>query len=515
MNGDHHDDGSQEDIIVNLHNKQFIAFQSAATEILYGGAAGGGKSHLMRVCAVAWCLEIPNLQVYIFRRLRDDLIKPYMEGPTGFYAMLAPWIGTYVEIIEDEIRFNNGSRVYLCHCKDEKDVNKYLTADIHVLLIDELTQFTEAMYRFLRGRVRMPEQMRLSLPSKYQEAFPRIMCASNPGGLGHLFVKSTFVDGGDGMVIREMPENEGGLKRQFIPSKLADNPSLNYEKYRAALSGLGDEVLVKAMLNGDWDIVAGAAFKISRQTHMVRPFTPPAHWTRFSSLDWGYVKPYANIWFCVVEGVTKLEAKDEWPEMWLPHGAIVLYRELYGWNGKPDEGSRTESHIVARNILKIERDANERMDYRIADTQIWSKTDGSSIQERMFNATKDKIDCPNGPFNPRQSKKDRQLNYNEVCARLRGEEIEPGRFVPMFYATANCTQFWRTVPTLALDELHPEKGPDEAQEDHIYDALSYALISRPFVRTKQQRDTVLLERARKQAKIEKVDPYRIKKGAGR
>jgi len=65
---------------IALHPKQWVAFGSAATEVLYGGAAGGGKSHLMRQAAISWCAEIAGLQVYLFRRIREDLSKSHMEG---------------------------------------------------------------------------------------------------------------------------------------------------------------------------------------------------------------------------------------------------------------------------------------------------------------------------------------------------------------------------------------------------------------------------------------------------
>jgi len=119
----------------------------------------------MRVAAIAWCGMIPGLQVYLFRRIREDLIKNHLEGPTGFRALLSPVLQKGVQIIDDEIRFPNGSRIYLCHCKDEKDRFKYQGAEIHVLLIDELTHFTEVIYRFLRSRVRLPNGMQI--PEQY------------------------------------------------------------------------------------------------------------------------------------------------------------------------------------------------------------------------------------------------------------------------------------------------------------------------------------------------------------
>lgn len=485
-----------------LHPKQWTAFTSKATEILYGGAAGAAKSHLMRVAAIMWALAIPGLQIYIFRRTYDDLIKNHVEGPTGFHALLAPWIGKYVEIVEKEIRFNNGSKIYLCHCQHEKNRFDYQGAEIHVLLIDELTHFTETIYRFLRSRVRAP--IELIIPEEYRGMFPRILCGSNPGGIGHQFVKTTFIDARPSFEIWQTPDDEGGFLRQFIPANLADNPSLDQAKYAANLSGLGNQALVKAMLEGDWDIVAGAALDISRALHMIRPFKPPAHWTKFMGMDYGYVHPFSIGWYCVVEGGTLVKGKNGHEDVYLPDKSVIRYREWYGWNGKPNEGLRMESPQIAQEIMRLENEANERMDYRVADTQLWAKNDGPSMADRMKDATK-------GSFLPRQALKDRQAGYAEICNRLRGEKQEDGTYTPMFYITENCTHFWRTVPPLILDELHPEKGPGEGQENHVYDELSYSLTSWPYVTTHIQRLERQFYGNRRKSKIESADPYAMRK----
>ena len=70
-------------IDIELFPKQAFALDTKATEVLYGGAAGGGKSHLMRIAAINWCAEIPNLQIYLFRRVRDDLIKTHSFRTLG------------------------------------------------------------------------------------------------------------------------------------------------------------------------------------------------------------------------------------------------------------------------------------------------------------------------------------------------------------------------------------------------------------------------------------------------
>jgi hypothetical protein len=117
-----------------LHPKQIVAKNTSATEVLYGGAAGGGKSHLMRVAAIEWCSHI-ELQVYLFRRIYDDLIKNHMEGRGGFRALLAPLTITgQAKIVESEIRFVNDSRIFLCHCEHEKHVYKYQGSEMDVLI---------------------------------------------------------------------------------------------------------------------------------------------------------------------------------------------------------------------------------------------------------------------------------------------------------------------------------------------------------------------------------------------
>lgn len=452
-------------IDIALHAKQGLVLDSDATEILYGGAAGGGKSFLMRAVAILWCAMIPGLQCYLFRRTSDDLIKNHIEGPKGLRSMLAPWSSAgFAHMVEGEIRFWNGSKIYLCHCKDEKDRFKYLGAEIHLLLIDELTSFTETIYRFLRSRVRM---VGVSVPASLVGRFPRIICSSNPGNVGHHFVKATFVNGVSPLQIRRMPDEEGGMLRQFVPAKLADNPSMEEDDpgYRGKLRGLGSAALVKAMEDGDWDVVAGAFFECwSTERHVVRPFAIPPHWVRFGSFDWGSSRPFAKQWWAISDG-------NPLPDGRLYRtGAMILYRQWYGAARKPDgatipnEGLRLTTADVAQEI-KV-RDGGEKIDYRVADPACWKVDGGPSHAEIM---------AKHGViFRPADNS--RISGWTQLRDRLLGEEGEP-----MLHVFDTCHDFIRTVPALQHDDKNLE-DVDSDGEDHDGDAARYACLSRPWTR---------------------------------
>lgn len=475
---------------IRLHHKQGLAFESKAEEILFGGAAGGGKSHLLRVTAIAAALSIPGCQIYLFRRTHPDLIKNHLNGPGSFYELLTPYIQSkQVTITQNplQIKFWTGSIIHLCHCQYDKDVYDYQGSEIHLLLLDEATLFTEFQYRFLRSRVRLGG---LKIPSDCKITLPRIVCGSNPGNIGHSWVKRTFVDFATPFEIKRADALDGGLLRQFIPSKLEDNPTMmnNDPNYIQRLHGLGSPELVKAMMEGSWDITAGSALeRLTRERCMIRNFTVPDHFTKFTVIDWGSYRPFAVCWFCVCDEDMVLKSSGHWPEKLIPKNSMILYREWYGWNGKDNEGCRMESQDVARRIIEIEEESGEKIDYRVGDSAMWAKTDGPSVQEKMWRAT-------NGLYRMRQSIKDRANNYSELRSYIQGEDD-----TPFLYAVESALHFWRTVPVLQLDHLHPEKGPDTTQEDHIYDCCSYAVASRPLPMTKRQRTRIEYEEAKRKA----------------
>ena len=461
----------QPNLDLNLHEKQGIAFETPATEVLYGGAAGGGKSHLMRVAAIVWCAAIPGLQVYLFRRIRDDLVKNHMEGPKGFRSILAGWVlCRFVQIVDDEIRFWNGSRIYLCHCKDEKDIYKYQGAEIHVLLMDELTHFTESMYRFLRNRLRM---VGVIIPAAYAGMFPRILAGANPGNIGHLWVKATFVDAGS-YKIRQMDPAEGGMKRQFIPALLEDNPSMTTDDpgYELRLQGLGSETLVQAMRYGNWDVVEGAFFDCwNPQRHVVRPFTIPPLWLRFMSGDWGSAKPFSFGWWAVASDPMQVETKDG-RQTTIPRGCMVRYREWYGAT-KPNVGLKLHADAVARGLVDREKDDTQKPTYRVLDPAAFAEDGGPSIADAM----RDEKMVFKPADNARVSQRGAMGGWDQMRSRLVGDE--DGNAMIVTFST--CHDSIRTIPALQHDQARPEDLNSDG-EDHAGDEWRYGCMSRPWVR---------------------------------
>lgn len=461
-----------------LHKKQSLAYATKATEVLYGGAAGGGKSHLMRIRALTFCLECPGAQVYLFRRIREDLVKNHMEGPSGFRILLDPYVkAKQATIVEDEIRFKNGSKIYLCHCKDEKDRFKYLGAEIHLLLIDELTHFTETIYRFLRNRVRM-------IGIK-KDGFPKIIVSSNPGGPGHTWVKHAFIDSQEPYKIVKQPPEEGGMLRQFIPALLEDNPSMQEfdPDYEDRLAGLGSDALVKAYRYGDWNIIEGAFFtEFDSRRHIIAPFEIPEEWPRIRAMDWGSAAPFSVGWYAVVGDDTRVrlgKPHSEGPEatLVLPRGCLVKYREWYGASG-PNKGLKLTAEKVADGIKEREAD-DPKIARAVLDPSAFAVDGGPSIAEAMYSrgVAFSKAD------NRRISRRGALSGWNQLRQRLVGDE--EGRPMIAFFET--CKDTIRTLPAMQHDELNPE-DVDTHGEDHAADETRYACMARPYVRKKPKPD---------------------------
>jgi len=191
---------------VTKKQKKFI--DSSESEVLFGGAAGGGKSYGQMVDALLFALKYPASKQLVLRRTFAELEKSLIRTSL---ALFPREIYTFNSSSHTG-KFKNGSVIDFGYCATENDVYQYQSAEYDVIRFDELTHFTEAQYVYLISRVRGANN------------YPKqIKSSTNPGGIGHSWVKSRFIDPREAGVSFL---GEDGMKRIFIPSLLDDNSFL-------------------------------------------------------------------------------------------------------------------------------------------------------------------------------------------------------------------------------------------------------------------------------------------------
>jgi hypothetical protein len=467
-----HRQSQESEATLELHPKQRLAFHSKATEIGYGGAAGGGKSYLLRAVAIAACTEIPGIKVYLFRKHFEELIQNHVDATAGFREVLAPWIDKgAVKILETEIRFINGSKIYLCHCSHNKHLDKYLGPEMHLLLIDQAEQFPERWLRYLRHRVRMSIEQKERVPEHLRGIYPRIIYSFNPGGISHSYFRKQFVKSRGPLECWKTPDSEGGFTRQFIPAYLADNPSLDEAEYRGALMGLNDEQLVRALLEGDFDALVGNYFpEYEEARHVVPDFSPPSHWFKFRTFDWGSAEPFACYWWAVSDGEPFTDGKGV--NRWFPRGALVAYREWYGCHpNKSAEGLRLRNEDVARGIIARTHEQTSGL----------TITDSLPFQDRGMSRSGRKYTIADVFFEEgcplTQGNTARIHGWSQLRDRLIGEEG-----LPLIFFTESCVYARDYLPALERNDKNPEDAVDKGEATHAADCIRLACTARPITR---------------------------------
>lgn len=458
----------------DLWPKQLQALNSCATELLYGGAAGGGKSHLERVMSILWCLEIPGLQYYLFRRSFQDLIKSYVEGPTGYLAMLGPLIQEGdAEKVAKEIRFPNGSKIYLCHCQHEKNVFDFGSYEFHVLNVAEAGEFTPFMIRYLRSRVRMPEQFNDKIPEKYlipkqywrdqskrEYQFPRMIMTANPVGPGKAYLKKAFVDDRISSEIWRASNEDGGMLRQFISARLNDNPSLDPVAYAARLQGIGSRGYIDALLEGRWDATIGAFFpQLDKDLHLIRPFMIPKHWPRFVAYDHGACgegDPFSVGWYTIAGEDVAVRSSLTGTVLVCQRESMVCYRR---WNGRGLP--KMNAAQIADGIKQ--REKSEEILFRVAG--------GDIMEQRGHGESIFSIFAQYG-IKFRRADMRRQNGWGQVDYRLDGRNG-----YPLSFWFEECEEDLDTISTLQYHAT--DLGDVAAGDDHDADRHRYACMTRP------------------------------------
>lgn len=417
------------------------------SELFFGGARGGGKSDYL---LADFLQDVPrhgrHWRGVLFRRTYPELQELISRSRTLFAGTGAVWREQ-----DKEWLWPNGAVLRMRYLEAIADASRYQGHQYTWIGWDELTQWpTDEGYLMLIACLRNAEE---EIPTK------RIRASGNPGGPGHGWVKNRFIDHAP-LGFEPWRDDVTGLVRMFVPSKVSDNKALQSKdpEYVKRLRAVGSPQLVKAWLEGDWNVVTGAFFPEFCEQHIVRPVSVPKHWTRFGGFDFGSARPFAFYWCAVSDGLNADNSPSDFPK-----NAIVVYREDYGCSG-PNKGlSLTAEEIADRIMAKMA--PGEQLDYIAADPACWKQEGGPSIAERMMMR---------GLSGMRKADNARLSGWDQMRARLKGEDEKP-----MLFMFSTCEHLIRTLPLIQHDDRHPE-DIDTDGEDHAADALRYALMSRPY-----------------------------------
>ena len=414
-------------------------------EVLYGGAAGGGKSFAMLVDLLRYASN-GNHRALLLRRTLAELTE-LIDQSRKLYPKAFP--GAVFRESKNTWSFPSGATALFSYVDKDNDVTRYQGQSFTWIGVDELGQYpTPYVWNYLRSRLRTTDP----------EIQTYMRASANPGGVGGWWLKKMFVDPAipndpfwatdidSGNILRYGPNHPTNAdqplyQRRFIPARLTDNPFLMESgEYEAMLLSL-PEVERRRLLEGDWDVADGAAFsEFDRSKHVVEPFEVPYNWPRLRAADYGYSSPSCVLWGAV-----------DWD------GNIWIYRELY------DKGYTGET--LARIINALE-EHDPLMQISVLDGACWSKHGtGPSIAETMIrNGTR---------WIP--ADKNRIPGKIELHRRLAVDERTDEPKLKIF---STCTNLIRTLPTIPLSKTNSE-DVDTKADDHAYDALRYMCMTRP------------------------------------
>jgi hypothetical protein len=207
---------------------------------------------------------------------------------------------------------------------------------------------------------------------------------------------------------------------------------------------VGSPELVRAWLEGDWEIHEGSYFPEFSSRHIIQPFNIPKHWSRYLGYDWGYRSPFAAVWGAVSSG-----RDDSGQEVLYPQNAIIIYREMWGKGvDNTEQANRIAAASIGENV------------HAAADPSIFNHQGGPSIADQ-FHSVFAKYKHSN--FRPADN--DRLSGWAQIRQRLTSKPA-------LLYITTNCPYLLETLPALAINKRNPEDA-DSSGEDHAVDALRY------------------------------------------
>lgn len=413
------------DLSLKVTPLQYRFMTAGEDEILFGGAAGGGKSFGQLADALVYALKYPGSRQLLLRRTLPELENSLVRSAL---ALFPSRLYHYISSRHTGV-FLNGSILDFGYCDSERDVYRYQSMEYDVIRFDELTHFTESMYLYLMSRLRGATP------------FPRQMkSTTNPGGVGHDWVKRRFIDPAP----PDTPIEDAFGSRRFIPAMVQDNRFLmeNDPQYIKRLQRLPEQER-RALLEGDWDLCAGRFFSAwSRADHVCEPFAIPAHWRRYFAMDYG-LDMLAGLFI----------AEDE-------QGFFYVTQEVY------------ESGLIVSRAAEKIRAAAELRCPCYAPPDLWSrqKDSGRAIAD-LFRE--------NGLPLTRVSPS-RAAGWAILQEWLLPRPDRDGALRPRLRVFSTCRNLIRCLPMLEWDPANPGDCRTEPHElTHAPDALRYFAMGHP------------------------------------
>lgn len=453
--------GKQEVIWKPQPGPQTLMLSCPFEEVLYGGAAGGGKTDALLGDYAAGIERYGRAWKGVLFRLSYPMLD---EIENRSLEIFGPAYGEKCYSLGNkEWTFPNGAILQFRHLEKHKDTLNYQGQQYAWVGFDELTQWPDDycyMYMFSRQR-----------SAKGAKCYTR--ATTNPGGPGHGWVKARFIDPRPPMVPIE-EEVDGQLERRvFIPAKVTDNRILveNDPRYISRLKKMSDPTLRSALLDGNWDIFAGQAFpEWNPRIHTIESHAVPEGVTVWRAMDWGFEKPYACLWFYADYD-----------------GNVIVCNELYGMGEMPNTGSREPASVVAEKIETIEKEHGWWVEQGFLDPQCWAahNSDDPSIYDRLGGSRLGWQPWSKGP----QSRKNHKSVVHDYLKITNGKS--------RLRIMRRCRHFIRTFPAIPLSDSDPEDVNTDS-EDHLYDALRGGLVKR--IMTREERDRINNIRTRYRAK---------------
>jgi hypothetical protein len=286
----------------------------------------------------------------------------------------------------------------------------------------------------------------------------QIILTFNPGGVGHGWLKDLFIrpaPKGMAILTKKLPTGKE-FKYIYIPSRVTDNQILLAQdpEYIDRLHMVGSPELVRAWLEGDFEIHEGSYFPEFSGKHIISPFKIPEHWPRYLGYDWGFRSPFAACWGAVSSG-----KDDKGHEVPFPKDSIIIYREL--WGKMVDNVSQANQIAAA---------SGREQPICVADGSIFDNQGGPSIGEQMNTVL-----ARHGHPIFKRADKDRLSGWAQIRQRLVGIRQNVGQTIeakPLLYVFATCPYLIETLPALSIDKRNPEDA-DSTGDDHMLDALRY------------------------------------------